>query len=71
MTKQEDTWQPIETAPKDGTDVLTFGLAGQVVARYEDDAWRIYNYGYEDATVRKMPTHWRPLAPPPQTKDQP
>jgi hypothetical protein len=58
-------WQPIETAPKDETDVLTYGPAGQVVARWEDDAWRVYNYGYCDATVRKRPTHWRPLPAPP------
>jgi len=54
-------WREIATAPKDETDVLTFGPAGMVVARYADDAWRIYNYGYEDATVRKRPTHWQPL----------
>ncbi len=58
-------WFDIKTAPKDGTDVLTFGMAGLVVARWEDEAWRIYNYGYEDATVRKTPTHWQPLPAPP------
>jgi hypothetical protein len=59
-------WQSIETAPKNETDVLTFGPAGMIVARYDDDAWRIYNNGYEDATVRKQPTHWMPLPSPPE-----
>lgn len=59
-------WQLIDTAPKDETDVLTFGPAGRVVARYEDGRWVIYNYGYEDATVRKWPTHWMPLPDPPR-----
>jgi hypothetical protein len=65
---EQDGWQPIATAPKDGADVMTFGGAGMVVARYEDEAWRLYNYGYEEATVRKQPTHWRPLPNPPKAQ---
>jgi hypothetical protein len=65
--RPETGWQrkPISEAPKDGTDVLTVGMAGYVVARWEDDAWRVYNYGYEDATVRKQPTHFYDLPSPP------
>lgn len=70
------TWQSIETAPKDGTEVLVrcsnrAGLAGTVVAHYMavapedhppiDCGWYYWNGGMFN-TVAK-PTHWRPLPP--------
>ena len=58
----EDRWQPIETAPKDGSDVL---LAGK---RREDIAsgyWLQSAYAGNGAWiwpfVHKDPTHWMPL----------
>jgi hypothetical protein len=66
------TWQPIETAPKDGTLIL--------LANIEDihDPWVVcgqwnkgagwYNQfacaGNGDCKIR--PTHWMPLPPPPE-----
>lgn len=72
------SWQPIETAPRDGTDVLCFC----VEPKFEGDenpytemrvcffgmmledywCWQSY-YGYEQS-----PTHWMHLPPSPPTK---
>lgn len=67
-------WQPIETAPKDGTQVLiTDGTGLCAVASWEDYAAELYDgVGWRDAgdmgwggTVYHAPTHWMPLPSPP------
>lgn len=67
-------WQPIETAPKDGTDVFLFfpleGLdhevfATRVIASHRGGHWVFQGRavrGYSDAL---QPTHWMPLPSPP------
>lgn len=69
-------WQPIETAPKDGTKILIYVLGEPIVCwwakpgQYGDDVtggWfadhyhDMYCYDPEFYT----PTHWQPLPPPP------
>jgi hypothetical protein len=56
-------WQPIETAPQDGTWVLVFrprGMWNKIRIGYFDGQWR---------TPERMdpirPTHWMPLPEPP------
>lgn len=77
-------WQPIETAPKDGTPILLYW------PHYPDEekgvvwlgAWKVNDRlakGYfsdscewddfEMAEPRYAPSHWQPLPPPP--KDEP
>lgn len=63
-------WQPIETAPKDGSDVLLFyaevyGQTHQVIIGHWNPrgfwVWQhraVRGYSYE-------PTHWMPLPPAP------
>lgn len=66
--RRKDGWQPIETAPKDGTKVLVYTEYGRtfVAAWWEDyDDWRYHYEGY----VTK-PTHWMPLPEPPITDRQ-
>lgn len=58
------SWQPIETAPKDG-DVLVYVARSkeQFVAYWdeEEEAWR-----FAPNAKLKTPTHWMPLPPAPK-----
>ena len=71
-------WQPIETAPKDGTRVLVFGFGDDFeVVRWTPDAgliapglpfnrtgaWKTSQDGW---LLPNEVTHWMPLPPPPQ-----
>lgn len=67
-------WQPIETAPMNGTWVMIYcpGGIGVAVAAYmtlDIDWWHIDN-GKDEYPVRgPAPTHWMPLPdPPPEAK---
>lgn len=57
-------WEPIETAPKDGTEVMGYlpvaKKARVVVWRLHWDQWQTVP-GYNAA----KPTHWRPIPVPP------
>ena len=70
-------WQPIETAPKDGTEVLLWGsaesspharphLGSEDVERaaWADDCWIVTSAQVSDLYVPE-PTHWMPLPDPP------
>ena len=70
-------WQPIETAPKDGTDVLVYQRYLKVekwtnkkeygfyieVGCWERDTWRIRAFTPQ---YGGNPTHWMPLPEPPK-----
>lgn len=68
-------WQPIETAPADGTVILAYRRdAGVFSAHYvspadavggDDDEPHWFTTDGEDLT-RCMPTHWMPLPEPPK-----
>ena len=75
MTNQ--TWQPIETAPKDGTPVLIWMKYGSqaVTAEWRGGRWRAVwdgwsviesesDFGTECREV-EVPTHWMQLPAPP------
>lgn len=73
-------WQPIETAPKDGSVILVYrDDQGVFTAHYvEEDAhlsnamnppegdYYWFSTGGDDLT-NEMPTHWMPLPPAPNT----
>ena len=64
----ESKWQPIETAPKDGTKI--------VIAEFDEhekrwlfrtDHWRKYLMDFDEGWGGLMvPTHWMPLPPLPE-----
>lgn len=61
-------WQPIETAPKDGTRILGFLISGRTpiigLFRYWDDEDEAGFY--PDNLLVVVPiTHWMPLPDPP------
>jgi hypothetical protein len=63
-----EPWQPIETAPKDGTSVLVAGRHNYVgQARFVDRDWYEANNDPGDAWGGPLmpPSHWMPLPPAP------
>lgn len=71
-------WQPIETAPKDGTEILAFGRAeyertlyakGHHVCWWEGQQETGYWSG-RDGDCDYRITHWMPLPPPPNPDPQ-
>lgn len=67
----DEGWQPIDTAPKDGTPILVFGpyeVAGRVnVVKWYCNSWAVTTdeYGWERVSYA---THWQPLPSPPATE---
>jgi len=64
-----DRWEPIETAPKDGTNILLGwfkdGEEPQVVSGWFEAG--IADYRWIDCFNEEAnPTHWRPLPSPPE-----
>jgi hypothetical protein len=73
-------WQPIETAPKDGTKVLVYSEhdrdeVGLHIAAYcmsgerlpREAMWRVaWDHTPLDGNPFAEPTHWQPLPPEPQ-----
>lgn len=62
-------WQPIETAPKDGTRIIGWPIYGHTgpreiyFAAFEHQpCWMVAN----SANSRQAPTHWQPLPAPPR-----
>ena len=69
-----EKWQPIETAPKDGTDILVYVGPHQFAAWYHTDTesgcsmWAISTDRCNEAISFStfLPTHWMPLPKPPK-----
>ena len=73
-----DEWQPIDTAPLDGTWVLIGGgepddedwnrnVAPCVVARWTGKFWDYGHYAHDDGELEwKRPTYWMPIKHPPE-----
>lgn len=63
-----DLWQPIETAPKDGTFFLAWNGNWRGVAQYFEPAYEDDPIWVDETTefIHPPPTHWMPLPPPPK-----
>lgn len=70
-------WQPIETAPKDGTEVLTYREAGLMAVAVWVKYYPIWRGGDESGWVVSDGadlvgvTHWMPLPNPPSAEEKP
>ncbi|WP_423156485.1 DUF551 domain-containing protein [Stenotrophomonas maltophilia] len=71
-SRRAPQWQPIETAPKDGTPVLLCCMKPSKYSRHEpgfmavcgyDEGWGAFN------RFHFPPTHWQPLPPEPEVPD--
>jgi len=62
------SWQPIETAPRDGTSVLVFCDNQFKIGHWSiiGKGWR-YSFILQDRNALN-PTHWMPLPAPPTTQ---
>lgn len=59
-------WQPIESAPKDGTRILLFGDGDQVVA-YFNVGYGTWGDGDHHDDIQGL-THWQPLPAAPEVE---
>lgn len=59
-------WQPIETAPKDGTRVLIYDtdMPEITTAEFESGCWWVYSREYQ--AYPQDVTHWMCLPEPPK-----
>lgn len=58
-------WQHIDTAPKDGSEVLLCSAWHQIViAWFKVGEWH-YSFGRNATWPEDYPTHWMPLPEPP------
>lgn len=73
-----DKWQPIETAPKDGTWIMIYepyGGGQNVDLTHWIASWGDYGHDegwidQDDALVTRNPTHWQPLPTPPEGQSE-
>ncbi len=59
-------WQPIETAPRDGTEILTYRSVGLMAVATWLDPWDAgSDWTVTDGAQLIGVTHWMPLPDPP------
>jgi hypothetical protein len=60
-------WQPIETAPKDGTAILCWDGHNRVICRRDNGHFNVIHDSEDYHWSEYSPTHWQPLPAPPET----
>jgi hypothetical protein len=71
---ERNGWQPIETAPKDGTVILYSGKSDGIVpwvtcGRWTEEGW--FEINLDDSDMHGHPDYpalWRPMPAPPEAK---
>jgi hypothetical protein len=59
--REAQAWQPIETAPKDGTEVLAWRGGRRGIVRWHENSSYWDEWHRPTAHCRVEPTHWMPL----------
>ena len=64
-------WKPIETAPRDGTQILVEDLSVACIVAWWSSMHSAFVWIHPDlcqseGTAYLNPTHWMPLPPPPE-----
>lgn len=59
-------WQDIESAPRDGTDILVFEKGVSRIAFWDTARGGIWSEW--PGRVQVYPEHWQPTPPPPKVK---
>lgn len=60
-------WQEIESAPRNGEDILVYSFfLGMQVASFDEGAWIVFNV--PTSYLAEAFTHWQPLPPAPEAK---
>ena len=63
------TWQPIKTAPKDGTEIRLLGRIKKEYIGHWDKEFSVWSVRpHSEGFFVIMPTHWMPLPKPPEEK---
>ena len=63
LSRAGNGWQPIETAPKDGTTIIVSGG----IAHWHEGAWKtLTGYEYPGRLIQWKVTQWMPLPAPPE-----
>lgn len=64
--QNKSKWQPIETAPRDGTPILGYADGKMATVKWNDyDFWDLFVCGSWAEDGEWNPTHWMPLPDPP------
>lgn len=67
----DSNWQPIETAPKDGTEIIAIDDRGEYFVAFWHEASEGWYFGLFDEVDGKIkPTHWMPLPAAPTTEGE-
>lgn len=54
-------WKTIDTAPRDGTEIMLFdGISILSPCSFDDGGWQMYD-SFFWGSVKTEPTHWMPL----------
>lgn len=66
LTRRIEMWQPIETAPKNGSSILLATPKGRIADGFWSPIYGVWSWPY----VMVEPTHWMPLPERPNAKGE-
>ena len=59
-------WQPIETAPRDGTPIIAIWVNPNQLGAYSQEPLILRYVWFDGKHIYSEPTHWMPLPEPPK-----